>query len=247
MHPIFLQWGHLTIYWYGVMAAIGYGSVIVYFSYMEKRDRWPSGFGSNLAFLMMIAGILGARIAYILANWSYFSANPIEMIRIDQGGLIFYGGLILGLISAVLYARHYKLSLYALGDFVLCGLPLGHAFGRIGCFLNGCCYGSECRLPWAVHMHNGLRHPVQLYESGANFLLFAFLAWYYPRNKRSGTVAAMYLVIYALIRFVDEFIRGDERLRWMGLSLAQWISVVMLSLAVFIWFSRPQGRLRPAE
>jgi phosphatidylglycerol:prolipoprotein diacylglycerol transferase len=151
----------------------------------------------------------------------------------------------------VLFARIRRIPLWSLGDFVMSGLPLGHALGRLGCFLNGCCYGmpTQClcgvvypenSAPWYRFGHAPL-HPTQLYEAAFNLLLYLFFLWYYPRRRRQGNVVALYLLLYPLARFLNEWLRGDERLKWMGLSLAQEISVLLFLTGLVLWFSLPRN------
>ena len=166
------------------------------------------------------------------------------MLRIDQGGLIFYGGFIVAALAVVAFARIRHLPLLTLGDFTVSALPLGHAFGRMGCFLNGCCYGAPTDVPWAVPMAGALRHPVQLYEAGFNLLLYGVLHLLL-RRQRPGLVSAVYMIAYGAWRFGIEFLRGDDRLRTAGLDVAQLISLglIMIGAGLAAGVRRPP---RPA-
>jgi phosphatidylglycerol:prolipoprotein diacylglycerol transferase len=241
MHPICFHIGSFPIHWYGVMVAAGFLSTILYWSLAGRKESYPTGFASDMALWIIIAGIIGARIAYVLANLPYFLDEPMMIWRIDLGGLIYYGGFIGGIAGVVLFARFHRIPKWRLGDFVISGIPLGHAFGRIGCFLNGCCYGTPCTLPWAVSMHDAVRHPTQLYEVIFNFALFAGLAWFYQRCRKHGRVLALYLLLYPAWRFCIEFLRGDPRLLLAGLSIAQWISLGLFTLGILFW-TKPPGR-----
>ncbi len=108
---------------------------------MGRNETRKPGFAADLGFWLMTSGIIGSRLAYVAANWDFYRTAPLQIIRIDQGGLIFYGGLILASITLILFARHNKLPLWHTADFAIPGLAIGHALGRIGCYLNGCCYG----------------------------------------------------------------------------------------------------------
>jgi phosphatidylglycerol:prolipoprotein diacylglycerol transferase len=149
------------------------------------------------------------------------------MLRIDQGGLIFYGGFILATLAVIVFARVRGLPLLRVGDFTVSALPLGHAMGRIGCFLNGCCYGAPTDVPWATYVADAMRHPVQLYEASFNFILYAVLHLLL-RTARTGQVVAVYLMSYGTWRFLIEFLRGDDRLRTGGLDAAQLISLGLI-------------------
>ena len=217
------------IYWYGVLVALGFLAAVLHWNAQARREGMPEGIGSDLGFIVMVGGILGARIAYVLANFAHYRAHPIEIIRIDQGGLIFYGGFLLAVLGVVVLARRRRLPVWRLGDFAVTALPLGHAFGRVGCFLNGCCYGAPTEVPWAVHQADALRHPVQLYETGFNLALYGTLHLLLRRHGPPGLVVAAYLVGYGAWRFAIEFLRGDERLPVVaGLDAAQALSAVLI-------------------
>ena len=159
----------------------------------------------------------------------YYSRHPIEIIRIDQGGLIFYGGFLAATAGVIGMARARRLPIWKLGDFTVSALPLGHAFGRVGCLLNGCCYGVPCELPWAVQTAGALRHPVQAYEALFNLALYFVLRRVLLRGARPGMVVAMYLLAYGMWRFTIEFFRGDARMDgWAGLNAAQSLCVALI-------------------
>lgn len=223
------------IYWYGVLVALGFLAAVLHWNAQARREGLPEGIGSDLGFIVMVGGILGARIAYLLANFAYYRAHPLEMIRIDQGGLIFYGGFLLAALGVVVMARVRRLPLWRLGDFAVTALPLGHAFGRVGCFLNGCCYGAPTDVPWSVHQAEALRHPVQLYETGFNLLLYAALNALLRRHGPPGLVVAAYLLGYGTWRFLIEFLRGDDRLAAAaGLDAAQLLSAALVAAGLLL-------------
>lgn len=241
MNPICFHIGQRPIYWYGVMVAVAFLACLAHLNLAAKKERRPAAFVSDLVFWIMIGAILGARLAYVAANWSEFAAAPGHIFRVDQGGLIYYGGLVGAALATVVFARVKREPLLALWDFIATALPLGHAIGRIGCFLNGCCYGAlACWLPWSVNTQDGPRHPVQLYEAAFNLALFAFVNLLYPRRDRDGRVAALYLMLYPLGRFVMEYFRGDDRLRYLGLNVAQEISLALIGGGVALWLLAPR-------
>jgi len=235
MDPVCFYIGSRPIYWYGVMVAIAFLAAVAHWNALSKRDGYPTGFGSELGFWMMLAGIIGARIAYIVANFHEFAPHPIEIIRIDHGGLIFYGGLIGAAVGLVIMALIRKDPVLRLADLAISGLPLGHAIGRVGCFMNGCCYGSCTTLPWGVHLQGAFRHPTQLYEAFFNLVVYVFLLNVYLRRKNNGIVLAAYLLTYPVGRFLLEFIRGDSRLQWLGMNVAQEISLAMFAAGIILW------------
>jgi len=227
------------IYWYGVMIAAAFLACITHLSLLGRREGRSYAFVSDLGFWVMVAGIVGARIAYVLANLNYFMKDFGLIIRVDQGGLIYYGGFIGAVLAAVIYARVKRAPFRPFADFVITALPLGQAIGRIGCFLNGCCYGTACTGPWCVVADGVERHPTQLYETIFCLVVYGILLWYYRQRPRSGRVFALYLILYPLGRFLLEFWRGDERLHWLGMNAAQEISLVLLATGILIWFLLP--------
>ncbi|MCX6997361.1 MAG: prolipoprotein diacylglyceryl transferase [Kiritimatiellaeota bacterium] len=256
MHPICWQFGSRPIYWFGVLMALAFLAVISHWNRLALRTGRPSGFGSELGFWTILAGILGARLAYVLANASEFISHPLEILRMDHGGLVYYGGFIGGGLAVLLFARARREPLWALADFAITGIPLGHAFGRIGCLLNGCCFGAPTGLPWGVcfpgtHDSHGLPvHPTQIYESVFNLALYGVLLLFYLRGRRAGAptgrVLALYLLLYPPFRFLVEFLRGDERLQALGLNVAQEVSLALFAAGVALWFLRARQR-RPTE
>ena len=240
-----IRLGPLAIHWYGVMVAAGFLATTAAWNWLAKQDRRRHGFGIDFATLVMFSGIIGARIAYIIANWSDYREHPASVFRVDQGGLIFYGGFIAACLVVLVMALRKGEPVLSLGDFGITALPLGHALGRIGCFLNGCCYGSPSDLPWCTYAAGAMRHPVQLYEAAFNFALFALLVWFYPRRKRNGWSLALYLTTYPVWRFLIEFLRGDERLSAGLLDTAQVISLGLFAIGVLLWIMAPRREVPP--
>ncbi|MBN2301226.1 MAG: prolipoprotein diacylglyceryl transferase [Lentisphaerae bacterium] len=259
MHPIVLNIGSLKITSYGVMLALG---LLVGFgvgSMLARKRGWGVNFCSDFLFWMIVAGVLGARLAYVISDYRYFLEHPLEIIRVDKGGLIYYGGFVGACSSIYLFAKSRRESPLALYDLALAVTPLVHMFGRVGCFLNGCCFGRSYDGPLCVRFPHGSLawaeqwraqllppesyygaslcvYPVQLYEAGLNLALFFFLMWVYSRNKRNGVVAGLYLIGYPTIRFFMEFLRGDERMRWFGYTVAQDVSMLLFLLGcIILW------------
>jgi len=237
MDPVCFYIGSKAVYWYGVLVAAGFLACVAHLTMVGIREGREPGFGSDLAFWLMLFGIIGARLAYVVANIGYYWQDPLAIIRVDQGGLIYYGGFIGAFIAGVVFARIKKIDILALADFAVSALPLGHAFGRLGCFLNGCCYGAVTSMPWGVAQQEAVRHPVQLYEAFYNFVLYLLLIPVYRRRKRNGEVLALYCIFYPLGRFLLEFFRGDERLGWHGFSYAKIISLGLIAVGLVIWFA----------
>lgn len=236
VHPICFHIGAKAIYWYGVLGALAFLAASAHWSLLARWKGWSPSRGSDLAIWLVLGGLLGARLNYVAANLQYYLEDPWEMLRIDHGGLIFYGGIVGGFVMVLILSRRWQMPVLELTDFTLTGLPLAHAIGRIGCFLNGCCYGSVARLPWAIWMQGAYRHPTQLYESLANIMIYLLLLRLYLRRPSRGLPTAAYLLAYPPIRFLLEFIRGDERMRAGPLTVAQWISLFLVASGLVVLF-----------
>jgi len=194
--------------------------------------------------------IVGARAFYVVSYWreSFAQAPLWHVVAVWHGGLVYYGGLLGAAAAVIFYARWKKLPLWALADALAPSIALGQVLGRIGCFLNGCCYGRPTALPWAVvypqeHETHGLAavHPTQLYEALLNLALFVILEWLHARRRFRGQVFAVYLVAYAGLRSLVELFRGDyPRLVAGWVTPAHWVSLLMLAAGVLLLVKLPR-------
>jgi phosphatidylglycerol:prolipoprotein diacylglycerol transferase len=257
MHPELFSIGFLHLKTYGCFMAIGFIASWQVLAYLCRRSGRPFDPLGNLVVALMVSGVLGSRIAYVIEHWrSEFAAKPLDVIRIDQGGLMFYGGFLLA--AAVFFAWCFtkRQKPLALAELLATVVPLGHAFGRIGCFFYGCCHGRISSSPLAVSFPRGSPAwyeqlnsariassaaeslpvlPVQLFEAAANLGLFGVLFWVYVKRGR-GTLS-LYLIGYALIRFGLECLRGDPRAEVGPFSISQTISIGLLAAgaALLAW------------
>ena len=240
MDPVAFRVFGRPIYWYGIMVAAGFLAGIAYWTREARRRGWPPEYGSDIGLWIMIGGLVGARVAYVLANLRSYAAAPWTVFRFDQGGLVYYGGFIGAALAVAAFARRRARPLLQMGDYAIGAVPLGHAIGRIGCFINQCCYGAETTSRVCVTVEGVARHPVQLYESVANALVFVWLLRFAPRRRRDGESLALYLLLYGTARFLLEFLRGDARLHWLGLTLAQVVSAVLFAVGAALWILLPR-------
>ena len=242
MHPILFQYGYFKIYSYGVMVALGFLAMAYFASREAKRAGIAAESIFDIVLYALIFGIIGARILHVLLDFSYYANRPLDIIMINRGGLAFQGGLIAGVIAAWFFIKRYKLPFWKTADIIILYVPLGHAIGRIGCFLNGCCYGIPTSLPIGICFPGHLQrlHPTQLYSS--IFLLLAFIALkkIYRRKKIDGTVFFSYLLIFSAGRFFIDFLRGDLYPVFLGLKTSQLISVVAFLVALVFLRLRKQ-------
>jgi phosphatidylglycerol:prolipoprotein diacylglycerol transferase len=242
MFPILVEIAGIKIYSYGFFIALGYLATLALGRFLAKaRGLDPSPF-MDIAFIAIVSGVLGARLLFVLQNLSFYLEHPKEIFDFWNGGLVFYGGFLLGGPCGLLYGVRKKMPLWLSADISTAGLALAHAFGRVGCFAAGCCYGNYCPYPWAVHNDTDFvdpllkgkpLHPVQLYESFLLFMLAGLMAWLiYKRKLANGLVALLYLTGYAGIRFITEIFRGDSD---RGFVLGGWLSLSQgIALALFI-------------
>lgn len=253
MFPILLRLGSLNIYAYGIFIAIGF---ILGFSLAIRRSRVegiPSEGIIDLFFLVVLSAMIGSRALFILINFNDYRHQPLQIFSLWEGGLVFYGGLILATGVSLIYMWKTRLPVWKMADLFSPSIALGLFFGRIGCFLAGCCYGKETSLPWAVTFThpaslarlNVSLHPTQLYEATGSLFLFLFLLWKRKDKRFEGQIFWLFLFLYSVLRFFIEFLRGDPRGTFLGglFSTSQGIGIclALTSLFMLFYFRRVQG------
>lgn len=252
MHPVLFHIGKLHVYSYGLMIAIG----IVVGLFLARRQAVREGINPDkivdIAFYILLAALIGSRLLFVLTNFGEYFADPIKILKIWEGGLVFYGGLIPAVAIGIWYIKRLGLPLWQVTDIFAPSVAIGHAFGRIGCFLAGCCYGMPSSLPWAVTFTDprslapqGIPlHPTQLYSSLGLFATFAFLIWLRKRKTFPGELLWSYILVYSIVRFFMEFLRGDPRGSVLGglLSSAQAIGIPLAGISVVMFlYLRKRG------
>jgi len=234
MYPDLIDLGFLHLKTYGACMATGF---LICWTLIERLSGRKDL--SNMLLSLMVAGVLGSRIAYVIEHWqSEFAAHPENIIRVDQGGLMFYGGFLLSLAVFFVWCFAKRERVLALSDLLAAVVPLGHAFGRIGCFFYGCCYGRDsdawCAVTFPAGSPSWHEHgrrmvsvlPTQLFEAAALLALFAALMFLWrKRGGRDGLILGSYMVGYAAIRFGMEYLRGDPRAAVGPFSISQTISI----------------------
>ena len=250
MYPKLVDIGSWFLPSYGVLVAIAFLVAIWFTTRLAKRAGLNPEKVTNLAVYCAISGMLGAKLFMFLFDWRTYLLHPGEIFTREtlQAAGVFQGGLILAVITAVVYMRRNGLPGLQTADVFAPGIAIGHGIGRLGCFAAGCCWGKECSLPWAVTFTrpdaNALTgvplgvplHPTQLYEAGAEVFIFAFLWSYIHRNHKQGSVIGWYMVLYSSVRFLVEFVRNHEQDLVLGLSLTQWISLATLLVGLWLVF-----------
>jgi phosphatidylglycerol:prolipoprotein diacylglycerol transferase len=246
MYPIVLKLGNTAITSYGLAACLGF--LLAFFLASRRADKmgWDPEIPIDCYLIGTILGIVLARLLYVATYPKTFLADPLQILMIWRGGITYYGSLVGAALGTWGYCRYYRLPLGEVTDLFVPYLALAHTFGRIGCFLNGCCYGVATSVSWGVvfpqdrfQLH---RHPTQLYESGLEFFNFLLLDQLWRRGYRGGRVTLVWFGIYAIERFFLEFLRGDTLTEsfLFGTSLAQTmaLAIAVLALGMAVW-SKP--------
>lgn len=255
MHPILfeipkfeiLDWiiGPLPIRMYGLMIGIGFLLGMYLASNRAKKERVNPDRVLDMGIYLLLAAIVGSRVAYVLTSMHEFSGNPLDVFAVWKGGLVFYGGLLAAVPTGIWYVKKHKLSVWKIADIMAPYIALGHGFGRLGCFFAGCCYGAECNGPLGITFTDPRSlaplgvplYPTQLFESGGEFLIFAALLFSRRYKKFDGQIFWLYPLLYAILRSVIEMYRGDAaRGLYFGdvVSTSQLISIVMFVASLFM-------------
>jgi phosphatidylglycerol:prolipoprotein diacylglycerol transferase len=245
MHPLAFQIGPLSIHWYGVLVALGFLAGL----WTAGRRAPLSGIAAekvlDLGPWLIIGAIVGARILHVISYWDqeYARAPFTEIFMIQKGGLVYYGGLIGASLAYIIYALLRKLPMWKVADILAPSVALGYVFGRLGCLMNGCCFGRACDLPWAIRFpeanptHGQPVHPTQIYDSLLNVVLYLALAWLYRKKKFDGQVFSCYLIGYAITRSIVEMFRGDYPEYYAGwITPAHLVSAgILLTGLILLW------------
>lgn len=239
MHPVLLQVGSLKIYSYGVFVAVGFLAAIWVAGREIARQGQDREKFYDMGFWVVLSAIAGARLFHVLVYWPQYAANPLEILKLWNGGLVFYGGFLAAVAACLIYLRKNRIPFLPVADASALGIPLGLAFGRLGCTMAGCCYGKPSALPWAVTfsdpaslapLHVPL-HPTQVYESLAGFAIFGVLYATRDRFRTPGTRFWTMLVLYGVARSFLEIFRDDPRGFLGPFSESQVVSAVLIVYA----------------
>lgn len=251
--PIF---GGIKIFGYGMMLFLAFLASTNLAAWRAKREKLDPELLYDLALWVFIGGLIGARLFYVIQYWGDRINSVGDVFRIWEGGIVLYGSIMGGTAAFFLYRLIRPFPLLPLLDVVAPSLALGIALGRVGCFLNGCCYGDLCDLPLGVSFPSEsppwkaqvvLRlldpkarwslpvHPTQLYSAFDGLLLLFLTSAYYPLRRRDGEVMALLMVTYPISRFLIEYLRNDEGAYFAGLTISQNISILVLFWGLSFW------------
>lgn len=242
MHNEIITIGKITIYGYGLMIGIGFLVAVLVGMYRAKKKEMSQEAILDIAIYCILAGFLGGKLLYVIVEWKDFVADPWSVL--GSSGFVVYGGIITGVLAGYIYTRIKKLSFAKYFDLVMPEIAIAQGFGRIGCFLAGCCYGaptdSFCGVifPEGSLAPSGVKLlPTQLFMSAGDFLIALVLILYSRKNKVDGNIGAGYLILYGVGRFLIEFLRNDARGSVGVLSTSQFISIFIVAIGVglFVW------------
>jgi phosphatidylglycerol:prolipoprotein diacylglycerol transferase len=245
MHPILFEIGSWPVYSYGVLLALAYLAVLQLAVVRARRAGLDAARVMDLGIYLIIAALVGAKLMLIAIDFDYFRARPAELLSLVRAGGVFYGGLILAVLVGLVLVRRYRLPVWSTGDMYAPGIALGHVVGRFGCLLAGCCYGRPTDMPWGITFTSPVAaanvgtplgaalHPTQIYDAGAELLILVFLLVFERRGRTfPGRTFWLYMLLYAISRFIVEIYRGDERGMILGVSTSQFVSLLVAPIAI---------------
>lgn len=248
MHPVLFEVGGWPIYSYGVLLAAAYLAGLQLAVVRARRAGLDAAKVMDFGIYLIIAALIGAKLMLVVVDFSYYRANPREILSLARAGGVFYGGLIAALVVGLLLVRRYKLPVWQTGDLIAPGIALGHVIGRLGCLMAGCCFGRPTTVPWAITFTDPLAgvnvgtplgvplHPTQLYDAGAELIILIGLLAFEKKGKPfPGRTFWVYMLLYAISRFIIEIYRGDDRgMFFNALSTSQLVSIVAVPLSLLM-------------
>jgi phosphatidylglycerol---prolipoprotein diacylglyceryl transferase len=254
-----------SLHTYGVLIAIGFMAAMNLAKRQSEREGEDPERIVDLAFYVLLAGLIGSRFVFIMTKLEDYTKNPIEIFMFWRGGLVWYGGFIAATGYVWWYCRKHRLNFLKYADLCIPYVALAHAFGRLGCLAAGCCFGKPSDMPWAIVFPNSSMaqqaqqherlveigasslpvHPTQLYEAGFEMAMFWLLLLLRPHKRFHGQLMLVWLAVYPVARSIIEMFRGDkERGIWLlGLSTSQWLSVLVAGAAVWLYWHLRRSRV----
>ena len=247
MYPRLFELGPVTVYTYGVLLAAAYLLGLKLAMVRARRRGLDESRVLDLGIYIIISALVGAKLLLLVTDFRVFATDPHELLTLARSGGVFYGGLILAVLVALWYIRRIGLPLWTTCDVFAPGIALGHVVGRFGCLFAGCCYGRPTTKPWGITFTDPFAaanvgtplgvplHPTQLYEAGAELVILLALLWTERKGRPfAGRTFWLYMLLYAISRFIIEFYRGDERGAVGMFSTSQFISILLAPLAIIM-------------
>ena len=261
MHPILFEIGGFPVYTYGVLLAAAYLLGLQYALIRAKARGLDPNRVMDLGIWIIISALVGAKLLLLIVEFNTFRERPAELLTLVRSGGVFYGGLIAAVAVALWYLRRHRMPMWTVTDVFAPGIALGHVIGRIGCLFAGCCFGRPTNVPWAITFHSEYArenvgtplnlplHPTQLYEAGAELLILGILLLTERKGRPfPGRTFWGYMLLYGISRFIIEFYRGDARGMVGSFSTSQFVSLLIVPLAVvmLVVLGRRSGGPAPA-
>ena len=233
--------GPLTVHSYGLMIALGILVCVFMGMYRARKYGYKDEAVLDIAIFGILSGFVGAKLLYVLVEFDSFLENAMDVLGSE--GFVVYGGIIVGALVGILYCRIKKLPCWEYFDLLAPSIAVAQGFGRIGCFLAGCCYGRPTDTFWGVTFPEGSFAPAgvpliptQLISSAGDFIITGILLVYSKHNKKAGNVGILYMLLYGIGRFLVECLRSDDRGTVGLLSTSQFISIGIILLAIILFF-----------
>ena len=232
-----LVFGSLHVSTYYLMTSFATVVASLWFLKRAHQRQLARVTAIDLTLVLLVAGFVGARVLHVaFEEPDYYRDHPWATLYVWNGGFVYLGGLVAAAFAGVFFCQWRREPFWTWADAVALPAGLGYALGRIGCFLNGCCYGGECHLPWSIHLQGADRHPTQLYAVLWNLIAVAVLARLEPRWRKPGTLFHAWLITFSVGRVVMESFRDDPRgPALLGLSLGVWMSLGLISITATDW------------
>jgi len=236
MDPIAFQLGAVKVHWYEIIMALAYFIGAYLSIYLAKFKNISKDNILDFMLYLIPAAIIGARLGHVIANWSYYSINPINILKLWKGGLAFHTGFFLVIIVMIFYCKKRNIKFFDLADILVIPLALGLAIGRIGNLINEEILGKVTSLPWAITIQGIKRHPSQIYELISNLAIGSYL-FYLFKNKKlpSGFLFWTFVAIYSIIRFFLDFLKDWPPVIY-NLSWAQLFSIPLFIISLVMLY-----------
>lgn len=250
MHPIIFKIGPLSVYSYGMMVAIGFLFGIYIAKIEAIRKNIKADLVYDFAFYLVIGSLVGSRLYYIIFfSPSSVRDDPLFLFKVWEGGLAIHGAIFGGIITGLLFSKLRKISFWVLADIISPAVMLGQAIGRIGCFLNGCCFGAPTKSFLGVRFPEGSLphlaygsmaiHPSQLYEAVLDIVGFIIIWSARKRIRFEGGLFLLYLISYSIIRLIVSVFRGDSPYLWnTNINMSQLVSIILIFISMFLFIKR---------
>jgi len=250
VHPTLVKLGSFEIHSYGLLLAVAFLAAIQLFLVRGRSRGLPEDRLSTLSLWLLVLAIVGGRVLFVLTHWDDYKSDPLGIVRLWEGGLMLYGGYVLAILGGIVYVRRAGMPVWRVGDAAAPAMALGIGIGRLGCFLNGCCYGLPAQLPWAIRFPpesfsssvfpGEHLHPSQLYMSASGFLLFGLLLAFDRKRRYDGWLFWVYIAMDAGLRFLIDFTRYYDETSFLGkigglsFNMNQLLSVGLIATALIM-------------